>query len=147
LVRLFYFYKMKLFLHLFLFLCTSSIYAQDSELKSIELKRFQAMVSADTMYLHKVISVKLFYTHSNGLTQDKTDFISSISTKRIEYQKIDSVEHKLMIVGSTAIFNGTIYVEGLLNDKQFKVKLRYTDVYILENKKWKLITWQSTKIQ
>lgn len=127
--------------------CLGSVYAQQEAeaISRIESKRYEAMTKADTGYLRFILSDDLVYTHSNGLVETKTDFIQSISSKKIVYKQIGVREQKIKLHQKTAIVTGVLHVSGSLNGKDFDIDLRYTNVYIKE-KEWKLLAWQSLKI-
>jgi hypothetical protein len=127
--------------------CMGSVYAQQEAeaISRIESKRYEAMTNADTGYLRFILSDDLVYTHSNGLVETKTDFIQSISSKKIVYKQIGVREQKIKLHQKTAVVTGVLHVAGSLNGKDFDIDLRYTNVYIKE-KEWKLLAWQSLKI-
>lgn len=114
-------------------------------LAATEKRRFKAMVEWDTVSLNQLLDDDLVYTHSNGLVENKRDFILSVWTEKIRYEAMELVEQKIVPKGNTAVITGIVKVKGKLKGKEFDVLLRYTDVYI-KRKQWKLVAWQSTKI-
>lgn len=114
-------------------------------LAAIEKRRFKAMMEMDTVSLNELLDDDLVYTHSNGLVENKRDFIFAVWTEKIRYEVMELVEQKIVPKGNTAIITGIVKVKGKLKGKEFDVLLRYTDVYI-KRKQWKLVAWQSTKI-
>lgn len=138
---------MKLTLALFLFFYSVSVVAQDeaAAISRIESKRFEAMSKKDTNYLKFILSPDLVYTHSNGMVETKSDFIQSIATEKIIYQQIGVKEQKIRLYEMTAVVTGIIHVKGMLQQKEFEIDIRYTDVYIKTND-WKLVVWQSLKL-
>lgn len=119
---------------------------QESEaISRIETKRYEAMTKADTVYLKFILSDDLVYTHSNGLVENKSEFIQSIISKKIVYKQIGVKEQKIKLYHKTAVITGVVKVSGSLNGKDFEIDLRYTNVYIKKDD-WKLVVWQSLKI-
>lgn len=127
------------------FMGTGHAQQEAEAISRIESKRYEAMTKADTGYLRFILSDDLVYTHSNGLVETKTDFIQSISSKKIVYKQIGVREQKVKLHQKTAVVTGVLHVSGSLNGKDFDIDLRYTNVYIKE-KEWRLLAWQSLKI-
>ncbi len=90
----------------------------------------------------------LIYTHSNGLTESKTQHLVSIGSGTIVYHSMRREPGaKVRHYGKTALVNGKVNVSGLLNGKDFKVLLQYSAVYRKKQHSWLLLNWQSTRIQ
>lgn len=120
---------------------------KDASIESIEKQRFAAMEKKDIPFLENVLADDLVYIHSNALTETKADFLSSIKTGKIVYEKMEVEEMQVRKYRkNTAIVNGIVHVQVQLNGKPADLRLRYTNVYIKQNGKWKMETWQSTKI-
>lgn len=116
-------------------------------LENIELRRFEAMTKKDIDFLQNVLSDDLTYTHSNGLFETKTDHLDNIRSGNLIYKTMQPESMKIQVYGKTAVITGFVNVTGLLKDKEFNLRLRYTDVYIRKKGKWKLVAWQSLKIE
>jgi hypothetical protein len=135
-------------LSLLLFLATASFSQSKTEkaIQNLERQRFEAMTTKDIGFLKNVLADDLSYTHSNGLTEDKTAHLENIRTGKLEYRSIQPEEMKLRIHHRSAIGTGIVNVTGVLNEKEFNIRLRYTDVYVKEKGKWRLVAWQSLKL-
>jgi hypothetical protein len=141
--------KKQSFLLLFIVFISQTLFAQtalQNTISALEMKRFTAMTQKDTVFLKKVLSDGLVYTHSNALVESKQSFLESIKTGKIVYKSMESEEMKVRILDKTAIINGIVKVSGSLNDKEFTLRLRYTDVYHKNKGGWQLEAWQSLKL-
>jgi hypothetical protein len=63
----------------------------ESEIKSLEVRRFQAMMAADLPALENLLSDDLVYTQASGWRQNKAEFLASIRTGEMQYHSITSV--------------------------------------------------------
>lgn len=132
---------------LFFSLATIAQNKKEMSIETIEKQRFVAMEKKDIHFLEEVLADDLVYIHSNALTETKADFLSSIRTGKIVYEKMGVEEMQVRRYGkTTAIVNGIVHVQVQLNGKPADLRLRYTNVYIKQNGKWKMETWQSTKL-
>jgi len=111
-----------------------------------ELRRFEAMTTADTAALSPMLSGELFYVHSNALREDKSAHIEAIATKKLVYQTMERESASVRRFGRTAIVNGLLRVKGILNGNAFEVRLLYLAVYRKKRGEWHLLNWQSTRI-
>ncbi|MCF8248154.1 MAG: nuclear transport factor 2 family protein [Saprospiraceae bacterium] len=116
------------------------------KIESLERQRFEAMTTKNLAFLENVLTDDLTYTHSNGLVEDKTTHLENIRTGKLQYRSIQPEEMKLSIHRRTAVGTGIVNVTGVLNEKEFSIRLRYTDVYMKKKGKWRLAAWQSLKL-
>ena len=124
------------------------IFAQSasSPVLSDEGRRFDAMTRRDTAALQRLLHQDLVYIHSNALIEDKAQHISAIAAGRLVYQKMTPTNTRVRRYGKTALTNGTVQVQGLLNGTPFELRLSYTAVYRKKRGTWQLLNWQSTRI-
>ncbi len=116
------------------------------KIEALEHQRFEAMTTKNISFLKTVLADDLSYTHSNGLIEDKTAHLENIENGRLQYRSIQSEEMKVRLRRHTAVGTGIVNVTGVLNEKEFDIRLRYTDVYVKEKGKWRLVAWQSLKL-
>ncbi len=132
----------------FLFLPIFALAQSKTEQKILdtELRRFEAMERKDTSALHDLLAGDLVYIHSNTLTENKKEHISNIATGHLIYEKMTREQAKVRRYGKTALSNGTVQVRGILNKKNFEMRLAYTAVYRKKGGTWRLVNWQSTRV-
>lgn len=111
-----------------------------------EKERFIAMQSKDSVNLERLLHPDLIYSHSNGMTEDKQKHIHNIMSGFIEYKQIDNEDFKIRSYDNMTLTNGIIKVKGIINKSPFEVRLLYSAVYVKYLETWKLINWQSTKL-
>jgi len=134
---------------LFLIASFSTAQAQSKKaerLRQIELQRFEAMSARDTARLSEMLSDDLTYTHSNGLTENKSDHLHNIAAGKIVYQHMESEKMKIRVKGKAAVITGVVHVQGLYQGNEFDIRLSYTNAYFKERGKWKLVAWQSGRV-
>jgi ketosteroid isomerase-like protein len=138
----------KLSLGVWLLFLFSSLNAQSkdaSKILSIENLRFAAMMHADTAALRPMLADDLVYIHSNALVERKLEHLAAIGLRKLVYEKMDREAAEVRFYGKTALVNGTIKVQGILNGNAFAVRLLYLAVYRKKRHTWQLVHWQSTR--
>lgn len=111
-----------------------------------ESRRFEAMTRADTAALRPMLANELLYVHSNALKENKLEHLLAIASRKLVYEKMDREQADVRFYGKTALVNGTLHVQGVLNGNPFALRLFYTAVYRKKRNLWQLVHWQSTKI-
>jgi ketosteroid isomerase-like protein len=142
---------MKNSLLIFAFTCVSllafSQKADVASLKQAELSRFKVMVAKDRAGLEAVMHPELVYFHSSGVADNKESYIASIFSGKSNYQSIEAVELMTRVYGKTGINTGIVNIVNIGADgKETPLKLRFTDVFVFENGRWQMVSWQSTKL-
>ncbi len=142
---------MKTSLLTFVFAClVQFIFAQKADvasLKQAELSRFKVMIAKDRAGLEAVLHKDLVYHHSGGNTDNKDSYIASIFSGKSSYVSIDPAEMLTRVYGKTGINTGVINLVNLSADgKETPVKIRFTDVFVFEDGRWQMVSWQSTKL-
>jgi hypothetical protein len=121
--------------------------ADVASLKQAELNRFKVMVSKNRASLEAVLHRDLVYFHSSGVADTKDSYIASIFSGKSNYQSIEAVELVTRIYGKTGINTGTVNIVNLnAEGKETPLKLRFTDVFVFEDGRWQMVSWQSTKL-
>jgi ketosteroid isomerase-like protein len=140
--------KRNLILFVFLLL-TSLLSAQNKEEKAVadrvESLR-QAMVAADGNSLDYLTAEKLSYGHSNGLVEDKKEYIRKIISGENDYLKLDHSDQSIVISGKSAIVRLLFQAETMADGKTSSAKLKVLMVWQKQGKEWKLLARQAIKI-
>ncbi len=140
---------MKPLLALLLFVLPQIAFAQskaDQSVLDAEQRRFEAMTRKDTAALRDMLSDDLVYIHSNALTENKKEHLSSIASGRMVYEMMIREQARVRRYGKTALTNGIVNVKGTVKGTTFELRLAYTAVYRKKGGKWLLANWQSTRM-
>ena len=113
-------------------------FAQNEEsLKEAELNRFKVMVAKDTPGLQAVLHKDLVYFHSSGVQDSKETYIASITPEEMQHR----------VYGKTGINTGIVSIlQQAADGTQTTIRLRFTDVFVYADKRWQMVSWQSTKL-
>jgi hypothetical protein len=105
------------------------------------------MIAQDEKGLDAVMHADLVYNHSNAVTDNKVSYVGSIVSKKTIYASIESEELTPRVYGKFGIITGIAKIKNQAKDGSFTFNhLKYTDVWIFQDKRWQMLSWQSTKI-
>ncbi|NND07880.1 MAG: nuclear transport factor 2 family protein [Saprospiraceae bacterium] len=117
------------------------------EVLAAEKSRFAAMVAKDLTALDKLIHDDLYYVHSNGSVDGKSEFIEAISSGKRYYNAITIEDPMVRVYGTTGIINAKcVYHRTNKEGKQNNLKLHYTSVYAKIDDRWQHVSWQSFRM-
>ena len=116
--------------------------AGEQEIRSLEDRRFRAMVGGDAAALEELLADDLVYTHSSASVDTKASLIESITSRR-PYQQVERSDEQIRLYGDAAVVNGQARIE-LRGPRT--LNLRYVDVWVRRGGRWQMVAWQSTPI-
>jgi uncharacterized protein (TIGR02246 family) len=114
--------------------------------KELDAKRFQATTKNDFDTLASLLADDLVYVHSSTKEDGKTAYIDALRTGKTKYESIEPSDVKVRVYGNTAIVNGTAKLSVTTDGKTNSFSLRYTDVWVMRDNKWQMVSWQSTRL-
>ena len=120
--------------------------ASEPDVRTLDARRFDAMVKGDTAALDGLLADDLVYTHASGKVDSKASFLDDIKTGQLRYKVIRPEDPKLSVYGDTAVATGLAAVEVNNHGQELNMKLRYTDVWVNRGGKWQMVAWQATRL-
>ncbi len=118
---------------------------QPHPLLAVEAKRYEAMIAADRTALAPMLAEELVYIHSNGILENKIEFLDAVQAGDIKYLSIVPSETKIRDHGRWAVLTGLIDMTVHTSGKKQSATLLYTAIYERIDRRWQLISWQSTR--
>ena len=112
--------------------------------RRLEQARSKAIIDADMQTLERMLADDLSYTHSNGLNDDKSAFLTRVKNR--VYRRIDARDLTVHAEGALSIVSGIAEIETEANDKRNSFVVRFVNVWIFSGAVWRHALWQSTII-
>lgn len=110
------------------------------------IQRFDnALMQRNVEELNRLVSDKLKMVHSNGMVETKTTLLGNIQSKKLVYESIEQGKnYEAQLQGKNkALVQRNLDVRGILETKEFNVKLNTREEWILEENNWKLVKRES----
>jgi hypothetical protein len=121
---------------------------QEDSIQMAELVIFEAFMRANVDYLREALDNDLVYIHVSGKQQNKKEFLKAFEGRKMEFYTMGREIFKVRMYGDFAITNGQLKTQGHLNDVPWECRVQYTGIFKRSaDKKWKMLSWQATKIQ
>jgi hypothetical protein len=124
--------------------------AQSSDEKAVEAaveKLRKAMIAADKQNLENLAAKDLSYGHSNGLVEDRAEFVGQFITKKtIFLENLTFSNQTIKIVDNTAIVRHRLTSDTNNSNVPGKVDILILMVWQKQNGEWKLLARQAAKV-
>ncbi|MBX2956410.1 MAG: nuclear transport factor 2 family protein [Cyclobacteriaceae bacterium] len=135
------------FLLLFFIIHTSTAQtSRQKEILDLSQRKFVWLINKQLDSLNLVLDNDLAYIHSNGWVESKQDVLENLRSGKLVYGDVQIENAKVRLYKSTAIVTGTGKFSGGNNGNTFDLRLLYTEVYVLKNKKWLLVSRHANRL-
>ena len=109
-------------------------------------RRFDAMRKKDWPALDATLADDLIYVHSTARLESKTDHIDNLKGGKPHYRGIAPRDRKVRVNGNVGIVNGVSAMHVERDGKETRFTVRYLAVYAKAGSDWRMIAWQSTRM-
>jgi hypothetical protein len=120
--------------------------AEERQVVDLAKRKFQWIIHNRTDSLETILDDRLQYIHSTGWVQTKKDVLVDFKSGKLSYQSIDIKEISARVYEKTAIVTGRGKFSGINAGSPFSVDLMFTEVYILKNTGWQLVSRHANKM-
>src|ERR1043165_507442 len=102
----------------------------------------QAAIKKDAAALQRFLADDLAYSHSDGHTQTKAEYIAAV-TRSGRYESFTESDTKVKVYGKAAVLRGFVDVK-VANQAPYRVLT--LEVYVENNGQWQMAAHQSVRI-
>jgi ketosteroid isomerase-like protein len=120
--------------------------AAEEAVRAAELARFKAQTSGDLKALDALLGDDLVYTHSSAAVDSKASYVESMRSGALKYQTIEPRDLQVRVFGTTAVITAAAHITAVSKGQPVDNQLRYTDVWVLRDGRWQMVSWQSTRL-
>ena len=115
----------------------------------LEKDRFKAMINHDSVFLANALAEDLLYVHSTGMQDTKESLMNKIMSGALQYSSIEVQQADIRMFNQTAWIHGAakMKVRNGKDAAEIELSISYLDIYKREGGEWRLVAWQSAKIQ
>jgi ketosteroid isomerase-like protein len=109
-------------------------------------RRIAATIAADLAGLGAMMADDMTYTHSNGVTETKAEFLDGLKTGRYLYREIVPRDRRIRVHGDAAVVSGPCHVVIEPGGKRTELDLYFTELYVKQGGQWRMALWQATRL-
>ena len=120
--------------------------ATAEQVRALEDGRYAAMIAGDLAALEGMSAEDLAYTHSSGVTDNRTSYLETMRAGKIKYRQIERLEATVAMAGDAAWLTGRIKLDVLFDTGPTILDSRYLSVWIRVARDWRHLAWHSTSL-
>ena len=103
----------------------------------------QAVIQRDEAALLRLLADDLLYSHANGRTQNKMEYIAAVTKGSGRYESFHDSDTTIRVYGKTAVLTGFVDVKLVQRDSY---RVRTLEVYVENNGRWQMAAHQSARV-
>ena len=109
-------------------------------------RRFEAMRRGDWTALDAALADDLTYVHSTARLESKAEHVANLRAGKPHYRGIAPRERTVRVHGGVGVVNGVSEMHVERDGKEQRFTVRYLAVYAKAGEQWRMIAWQSTRV-
>jgi ketosteroid isomerase-like protein len=102
-----------------------------------------ALIRQDKAALDRLLADDLVYTHAGGKTQNKAEYITSVTTGPSRYESFNQTDTKIRVYGAVAILSGYVDVK---TPGRNSYRVRTLEIYKNNNGQWQFTEKESVRV-
>lgn len=110
-----------------------------AEIRSLEVKMLDCYKHRQVEIFAAVLDEDFVITFEDGSTYSKTGYLSYSASSSTHIEIAEIAEMKIRMHGDTAIVTGIYHEKGIDSQKTYDYHDRFTDVWMKESGKWRLV--------
>lgn len=120
--------------------------SSSSAVLGAEHDRFAAMVSGDFTALDTLLADDLVYTHTDGLTQTKAQFLETLRSHSLAYLSITPGGVQVLPLADGGVITGRSHMQLRAQGSSVELDIRFVDVVVRRGRRLVCVRWQSTRL-
>ncbi|MFN0171635.1 MAG: nuclear transport factor 2 family protein [Bryobacteraceae bacterium] len=118
----------------------------DEALRAAEQQWSDATTKMDYAALDKILANDLIYTHSNGVVDNKAQFIESLKNGTRKYESVQIEEMTVRNYGKTAAVAGKVKMVITARGQTSPRQMRFLRFWVKNKGQWQLVAHQSAQL-
>lgn len=104
------------------------------------------MLHGDVAGLESLVADDATIFWGDGTADSKASMLELIRSRKLRYVQLDYEETRVRIYGNSAVVTGLALIQLLTDEHSPKTLTRLTRVYVQEQRQWRLVASQTTRI-
>lgn len=132
--------------------CLASVGAAQSsaelikQVRKVDFRFMQTLASGDHKTLDEILDKNAVIVSSAGKVGPREHMIKAVRTGITRVTWADIEQEKVYLHGETAVVSERLRSHGLSRGEQIDTLLQIVRVYTLKDGKWRLVSYQSTRV-
>lgn len=120
--------------------------AAERTIKRLESQWLEAFKRRDAVALDRLMAAGFVATRFDGRIENKAELLKAIRSGATAVNSVTTNDSQVRVYGRTAVVTGESKWDGLLDGQKVSVELRQTEVWVNQQGRWQIVSWQGTPI-
>ena len=125
----------------------SGLTGVEADVQKADDRRFEAMRGRDWSELDAALADDLTYVHSTARLESKAEHLAALRAGKPHYLGIAPRDRRVRVRGDVGVVNGITEMHVERDGKENRFTVRYLAVYARAGDRWRMIAWQSTRLE
>ncbi|MCW2538287.1 MAG: nuclear transport factor 2 family protein [Frankiales bacterium] len=121
--------------------------AVEQAIRSLEDRRYAAMLSVNVAELDELLADGLKYVHSSGKADDKATYIGDIASGATVYQALSNTTERVTVIGDVALVFGLVRGQVAAANGPIQLDNSALSVWTKVAGTWRLMAYQPTRLR
>ena len=117
-----------------------------AELLALEARWDSAVVRKDIAVLEQILAPSFVYIGADGSVSTRAEMLAGLRAPELEIDPFETRDVQVRLYGETAILTGWFEQTGRVGGRPYRVRSRYTDVYVREAGRWLAVSAHSSAL-
>jgi ketosteroid isomerase-like protein len=118
----------------------------ENEIRTLEDRRYKAMLGGDIVTLSDILSDDLIYSHSRGERDNKADYIRKVKEGIFRYVEISHPIDRIAIFGDSAVVWGRMMAHAIVAEETKELNNAFLAVWVKQSGRWRFVAYQPTPL-
>lgn len=125
---------------------TSSAQSDQEILIGLERRWNEAVYSKDVAFIDSILADDFTATYEDGDTGDRAKEMQLVADFNQQVESATPDEFVVRVYHDTAVVKFTLHLVGIRQGQRAEVNLRYSDVWVMSDGRWRCVSAHSTKV-
>jgi ketosteroid isomerase-like protein len=113
---------------------------------ALERRWNDAVYSKDTGFIDSILADDFVATYENGETGDRAKELQLVADFNQQVESAIQDDFSVRVYRDTAVVRFTLHLVGIRQGQRAALDLRYSDVWVMSDGRWRCVSSQSTRV-
>jgi hypothetical protein len=118
-----------------------------SQVEAVAVALRAAMLSSDVPSLEKLLAPEMIWIHASSKVDDRAAFLRGFGEGRLQCFALEHTHVDMRVYGPAVVVTGIIDMDVAVDGARRSTTNRYTSIWISQHDQYRLVLWQSTRMQ
>lgn len=124
----------------------SSAQSDQEVLIGLERRWNEAVYSKDVAFIDSILADDFTATYENGETGDRAKELQLVADFNQQVESATQDDFTVRVYRDTAVVRFTLHLVGIRQGQRAELDLRYSDVWVMSDGRWRCVSAHSTKV-